>query len=218
MDVIKFKLSDYERCRVITVINGTKVSTFAHKAKLLKAYHTFGESAAYRRIYSQREYLRYGDGIYPGWLYYELKGGRMHIPWGKAYRPFGPYIPYESWGGPYPVNDFDNEPMSASILGCSCGLDVCTQYLVRITETENSVIWDDYFAIKHNEPNYFHFEFEKKQYFKEVEKLIDLTLQIGEKEGLPVDVINSYENKRREIASSDSFEEQFYGQKKRFKF
>ena len=51
MDVIKFKLSDYDWYRVITTINGTKVSKFAYKS------------------------TGYGDGIYTGWLYYELKGG-----------------------------------------------------------------------------------------------------------------------------------------------
>jgi len=31
------------------------------------------------------------------------------------------------------------------ILGCRRGDDICSQYLVRITEMENSVLWDDYF-------------------------------------------------------------------------
>jgi len=126
--------------------------------------------------------------------------------------------------------------MSVSILGCRCGDDRCSQYIVKITETENSVIWDDYFAIRDKQSNYFHFEFEKKQYFKEVEKLMKLSLRIGRFDGLPIKTVNDFKKKHIEIELSDAelqiaeykmeyelesadyFEEQFYGQKKHFKF
>ena len=218
MDVIKFKLSDYDWFRVIPVINGTKVSKFAHRAERKKDYDTFGESEEYSRVYSQREYYRYGDGIYPGWLYYELKGGLYHHPgYSKIYNFVEPFIPYVTREGKIHVSNLDDDKIkSASILGCTCS-DGCDQYTVRITETENSVIWDDYFALKFNRPNYFHFEFEKKQYFKEVEKLIDLTLKIGVSEGLPREKICDIKINGEQIDLS-VFEKQFLQQKKHFKF
>ena len=209
MDVIKFKLSDKEKegWRVITIINGTKINEFVHEN---------GRKAG----------DRYGDGIYPGWLYFELKGGHYYTS-GVA-QPYFPWVPNGGFSGLtggsyYTCNSGDKaetkeERKAAGVLGCACGADGCGQYIVRITETENSVIWDDDYAIRYNQPSCFHFEFDKKQYFEEVEKLIDLTLQIGAKEGLPVDLLNDLENRRREIESADYFEEQFYGQKKHFKF
>jgi len=58
MDVIKFKQSDNEdeKWRVITIINERKVNEFVWEYGEFRGDH-------------------YGDGIYPGWLYYELKGG-----------------------------------------------------------------------------------------------------------------------------------------------
>jgi len=52
MDVIKFQLSDYDWYRVIAIINGTKVTEYVNKS----------------------EQRGYGDGIFPGWLYYENRG------------------------------------------------------------------------------------------------------------------------------------------------
>jgi len=233
MDVIKFKLSDYEWYRVITIINGTKINKYADKAenmrryyawvedycrrnggkecnkKLIDDYSTFIEE--YNRLYGKKDYNKeqmrennsfvkeyynyykeiesvdnYGDGIYPGWLYHELA--------------VEPYIPYISKTAEITTSNRDGaKPDCAAVLGCACGIDGCSQYLVRITETENSVIWDDYFAHKFNQPNYFHFEFEKKQYYGEVEKLVDLTLQIGERDGLPVEIVNNIKKNHKEI-------------------
>ena len=180
----------------------------------------------------------YGDGIRPGWLYYELKGGNywdctalrcdsiyFSCP-GRLSATAEPYIPFVlgelsmpsrhceicewMYGSEDDTNSKDEEK-STAILGCGCGDDGCDQYYVRITETENSVIWDDWLAFFQNKPNYFHFEFDKKLYYQEVEKLIDLTFQVGSRtgwsgcsrsldklpikkrtlEGLPVEMVNS---------------------------
>ena len=182
----------------------------------MENYNTFVKE--YYRYYKEIESVdRYGDGIYPGWLYYELKGGDYwncpELKCGncpeKLSAAANPYIPYVSrrelstsvqkCDECCNCRDEEAEPESAGVLGCACGSDGCSVYLVRITETENSVIWDDYFAFKFNTPNYFHFEFEKKQYYEEVEKLVDFTLQIGEKEGLPIEIINNIRNNGKEI-------------------
>ena len=208
MDVIKFQLSDYDWYRVIATINGTKVSKFAHKP------------------------TSYGDGIYPGWLYYELKGGHYWTCPEKLSGYVEPYIPYVSdrlsvptrWceGCGWKCVNGDQaaskeETKYAAILGCSCGVDECSHYVVKITETEKNVIWDDAFSVKHHLPNYFHFEFDKKQYFKEVEKLIELTLKTGEMEGLPCETVCDTIINEEQIDVT-LFEEQFRGKRKCFKF
>jgi len=260
MDVIKFKSSDYEWYRVITIINDTKINKYADKAdqmsnyyawvedycmrnggkecnkKLMEDYNTFIEE--YNRLYGEKDYNKeemrgnnsfvkeyynyykeiesggsYGDGIYPGWLYYELKGGNYwncpELKTGncpdKLFVATKPYIPYLSWtGSSKECNEScecrgEAEPICAGVLGCACGEDGCNVYLVRITETEKTVFWDDYFAFYHNTPNFFHFEFEKKQYYDEVEKLVALTLQIGEYDGLPIEIVNDIKNNHKEI-------------------
>ena len=182
MDVIEFKLSDYDCGRVITIINGTKVSKLASKAEQMKDYNTpYGEE--YRRLHGEEEYDKYGDGTDPGWLYYELKG--------IATEPYLPIVSETRLGETYKYRNRVKHKRAA-VLGCACGADGCDQYFVKVTETENSVIWDDDFALRHNKPNYFHFEFEKKQYYKEVEKLVGLTLQMGELEGLPIEIMEGY--------------------------
>jgi hypothetical protein len=190
MDVIKFKLSRHEWCRVITTVNGTSVSKYAHEAERKKC-----DSTPYEEEYRKHYYHHFGDGIYPGWLYYELKGGRYYTCPGKPSAAFEPYIPNVSGAGLSMTTKWckwckkcrcEEEPKQAAVLGCCCGDDGCGQYLVRIMETENSVIWNDYYATKNN----LHFEFEKKQYFKEVEKLIGLTIQTGKFDGLPMEIIN----------------------------
>ena len=208
MDVIKFQLSDYEWHRVITIINGKKINKFVYEARL--------KDEVYEKTY---EGDSYGDGIYPGWLYYELKGGNYwNCPELYNNRVYPeklsaePYIPYLSYTRLSQETRCDNcircndrsDPKCMGVLGCACGDDGCGIYLVRITETENSVIWDDYFAFYHNTPNYFHFEFEKNQYYEEVEKLLELTLKIGEKEGLPVDIINNIKNSGGEIEQENN--------------
>jgi len=192
MDVIKFKLSSNEWYRVITIINGTKINQLVYKAERKEGIY---------------EHKHYGDGIYPGWLYYALVA-EPYVPHTKAMMP--KWYVDDKCG-----NKADAE--CVAVLGCICGDDGCSQYLVRITETENSIIWDDYFALKHNRPNYFHFEFGKKQYFKEVEKLVDLTLRTGFWEGLPEKILNDITINGEQIDSS-VFEEQFLEQKGHLKF
>ena len=192
MDVIKFKLSDYEENRVITIINGTKLNKFVYKTEL--------KADVREKVYDGNSY---GDGIYSGWLYYDL-AAESYVPYISS-----SYTLVAECGN---TTSRDAEENCAAVLGCACGADRCSQYCVRITKTENSIIWDDYFALKFNEPNYFHFEFEKKQYYEEVEKLIDLTLQMGRFDGLPTEIIKEIK------ANNFDFEEQFLGQKKHYKF
>ena len=181
MDIIYFELNNYDSenwDKVITFINGRKFSQYVSGG--------------------------YGDGIRPGWLYYELKGGCFYG--GRRKVSTEPYLPYISGFEPYYWNiacedekESINEPKCAAVLGCSCGVDGCDQYLVRITETRNSIIWDDYSHVSRYRQNLLHFEFVKKQYFKEVEKLVELTIKTGILAGLPMEVINDLKGKGQEI-------------------
>ena len=133
----------------------------------------------------------------------------------------------------------------ANVLSCEETVD-CPTYFVTIRETENTVIWEalhhprlrrqplNLFDFVNTDSNNqennqedtvggvlhetFFFEFDKKQYYKELVNLIKISILCGQSEYLPMDVRHGTIEINGEQIDLSVFEKQFLQQKKHFKF
>ncbi len=75
------------------------------------------------------------------------------------------------------------DPKKIELLTCSCGSPGCWPMLVKIMETENSVIWSD-FEQPHRKETWDYtkfgpFEFEKEQYYQAIETLHEIPVNVN---------------------------------------
>jgi hypothetical protein len=69
-----------------------------------------------------------------------------------------------------------------AVLGCTCGSIYCYPFLVRVLETEKTIIWSEsklnnYLSDYDSLLKPLNFEFDKKQYRKEIKKLKSVAIE-----------------------------------------